>query len=343
MYPKYYTVSVVFVFVFYHPYFLPSSTTPRLRRQPDGLKIVGTPRCQRLKKVGFSSKSSKFDFYKVGFKSVEKTKYSRQNNFSAQDFICDFFAFLLWASAILAPEKQTDGSKATSGYERPEESIEEQQPGVATVLIEEMLATEEALSVIPSSSTTTLEEVLDILREKTKATYVLAKKVDFELKKRGKEAKQELAKAKAKVKALEKKEANLAKRTGLMTLTFNFRNGSVALTVQKNATIGEIRKAFITAWNRRGSLPLHHSWRFSLTQSLFMTILASVSTPLTAWLMVPSWTSPLTMLMLLLLRRPSTMRRATTRTSLTLTMKQLMSCRSIHCFCVRGTDICRLR
>lgn len=156
----------------------------------------------------------------------------------------------------MAPKKQTDGSKATSGYDRPEESIEEQQPVVATELIEEMLATEEALSVIPSSSTTTLEEVLDILREKTKATYVLAKKVDFELKKRGKEAKQELSKAKAKVKALEKKEANLAKRTGLMTLTFNFRNGSVALTVQKNATIGEIRKAFITAWNRRGSQQL---------------------------------------------------------------------------------------
>ena len=90
-----------------------------------------------------------------------------------------------------------------------------------------MLASEEALANIPTLSTTTLEEVLEILRERTKATFSLMKKVDAELKNRGKEAKKELAKAKAKVRALAVKEAKLAKRTGLMTLTINFRNGQL--------------------------------------------------------------------------------------------------------------------
>ena len=85
------------------------------------------------------------------------------------------------------------------------------------------------------------------------------RQVDFELKKRGKEAKQELAKAKAKVKALEKKEAKSGEEDWIDDFDLQLSHGSVALTVQKNATIGEIRKAFITAWNRRGSLPLHHS------------------------------------------------------------------------------------
>eukprot|EP00438_Fugacium_kawagutii_P002100 Skav218450 [mRNA] locus=scaffold538:158904:159593:+ [translate_table: standard] len=152
----------------------------------------------------------------------------------------------------MAPKKQSDEPKAKAGYATPQDEDEEQQPQVATELIEEMLATEDALANLPTSSTTTLEEMLEILRERTKASFSLMKKVDAELKNRGKEAKKELAKAKAKVRALAQKEAKLAKRTGLMTLTINFRNGSVNITIQKGATIGELRKAFITAWNRRG-------------------------------------------------------------------------------------------
>lgn len=111
-----------------------------------------------------------------------------------------------------------------------------------------MLATEEALANIPTLSTTTLEEVLEILRERTKATFSLMKKVDAELKNRGKEAKKELAKAKAKVRALAVKEAKLAKRTGLMTLTINFRNGSVNITIWR--TTSPTKTARRQTWRR---------------------------------------------------------------------------------------------
>ncbi|CAJ1330962.1 unnamed protein product [Effrenium voratum] len=171
----------------------------------------------------------------------------------------------------MSPKKQTIQPKAKAGYtQEGQEEVPEQDAPVqmAADLIEEMLATEEALANLPSSSTATLEEMLDILKSRTLASFKLSKKVDEELKKRGKEVRAEVAKAKAKTRALAKRQENVDKRAGFISLVINFRNGSVNITVPKDSTIGDIRRAFIIAWNQRGGT--HLPKKLTTKLNLFM-------------------------------------------------------------------------
>ncbi|CAJ1377659.1 unnamed protein product [Effrenium voratum] len=151
----------------------------------------------------------------------------------------------------MAPKKmlgyqQTDDNEEEAEPETPTGEEAEQESDVEVQNLIEALAGETFFQEIASSSSETLDGARTLITQKMEEFTSMKEKIDVEVKKRTKEAKDETSK----LRNLEKKEANrratAMKKEGRVHVMVRLPSGKILkLTINKDATNGRLRRKIV--------------------------------------------------------------------------------------------------
>eukprot|EP00434_Breviolum_minutum_P037922 symbB.v1.2.033626.t1/scaffold4206.1/size45245/2 len=143
----------------------------------------------------------------------------------------------------MAPKKQ-------SGYSKPSDEGEKsptQSQEVEIDIVEQMVLAEDLASMMPGSSTDTLEDCMNRLKELTLETVKKYKLVKSEVKKHTKELNAATREQRTKEKLEEKKELKRQKRQERIKLFINILGKNIIVMTTGGTTLGQLREDIVSA------------------------------------------------------------------------------------------------